>query len=292
MLDYLTLGAVSLHSTSGPRNATHIEGLIGPPGARGDAYNRPEQDGGVQPFRGYMPPRVVVFEGETWAGATVDAVWQDWLLLAAAFEAALTSDTPLKWRHLGGSVDLQQNCRLADASTPVLDQDSQGAFVSYQVTLRCADPRWESQVASSVSTGAPSSSGGMPLPLVFPIPWGSASVGGSVIVTNNGTSTAWPIITVQGPASGPVVTCSTQGKFLSFDSLVLGSSDVLTIDTHPSSRSATVNGFSVLGSLRWLDSSFFGLRPGVAETIAFTALGGGTSAGSLLSVLKRDTYLG
>lgn len=132
----------------------------------------------------------------------------------------------------------------------------------------------------------------MPLPIIFPIPWGSSSVGGSVIVTNGGTTTSFPIITIQGPASGPVITCTTQSKFLSFDSLILGSGDILTVDMHPSIRTATVNGLNVLGSLRWLDSSFFGLRAGVAETVALTAIGGGTTGASLMTVSYRPAYLG
>jgi hypothetical protein len=288
----MTLGAQSLHSTTGVRNLTHVEGLMGLPGARGDAYNRPEQDGGVQPFKAYQPMRLITIEGETWAGTSIDSAWADWRLLAAQFEAAMTADVLLSWQHVGDAITLQQNVRLADQSQPILDQDTQGAFIRYQVVLRAADPRWESSVSSSVSTGAPSSSGGLNFPVVWPVVWGSSSVGGAVIITNGGTTTCFPIITIQGPASGPVITCTTQNKFLSFDSLILASTDILTVDMHSSTRSATVNGVSVLGSLRWLDSSFFGLRAGIAETVQFTALGGGTTGASLMTVSKRDAYPG
>jgi hypothetical protein len=292
VFDSIKLGSQYLHLTGTTRGAQHVGGLIGPPGARGEFFDRPEQDGAVAPFKGYMPSRIITIEGVTTAGGTVDSVWTDWQALAAQFEAALVGDVVLQWKHTNGSVTLQQNVRLADQSQPVFDASEQGAFIKYQVVLRAADPRWESTVSSATSTAAPSSSGGMPLPVVFPIPWGSGSVGGSVIVTNAGTTTSWPIITIQGPASGPVITCSAQNKFLSFDTLILGAADILSVDMHPSVRTATVNGANVLGSLRWLDSSFFGLRAGVAETIAFTALGGGTTAGSLMTVNKRDAYLG
>lgn len=292
MLEFVKLGTQYLHLAGTTRGVQHVEGLIGPPGARGDSYNRPEQDGGIQPFKGYLPMRLITIEGFTVAGGSVDSAWTDWQSIASQFEAALAGDVLLSWKHTNASVTLQTNVRLADQSQPIFTATEQGAYIKYQVVLRAADPRWVSSVSSSSATAAPSSSGGMPLPIIFPIPWGSSSVGGSVVVTNAGTSTSWPTITIQGPASGPVVTCTTQNKFLSFDSLILGSGDVLTITTNPVSRTATVNGLSVLGSLRWLDSSFFGLRAGVAETIAFAAIGGGTSASSLMTVTWNPAYLG
>lgn len=292
MLEFVKLGTQYLHLAGTQRGATHLEGLIGTPVARGDAYNRPEQDGGIQPFKAYMPMRLITIEGVVTTGGTIDAVWTDWQLIAAQFEAALTGDVVLSWKHTNASVTLQQNVRLADQSQPVLDANAQGAFLRYQVALRAADPRWESTVSTQTSTGAPSATGGFPIPIAFPIPFGAGATGGSVVITNPGTTISWPTITVQGPANGPQITCSTQGKFLSFDSLTLGAGDVLTVDMHPTSRSATVNGNNVLGSLRWLDSSFWGLRAGVAETVAFTALGGGTSGASLMTVNYRPAYLG
>lgn len=289
--DYIDLGSVRLHDNVGPRNARKVTGMTGPTGVRGEAYNRPEQDGSVEPLNENMPPRLVVIEAQTWAGGTQDLVAQDFATLAAVLETTLSTPTLLKWRRLGSSIDLQGYARLASDVQPVESEDDQGAFLDYQVTLRVADPRWESQVAQSSSTSAPTSSGGFPIPLVFPIPFGAGATGGSVIVTNAGKTKSWPIITVQGPANGPVVSCSGQGKSVICDTLILGATDVLTIDMHPTVRAVTVNGVDAKGSVRWIDSSFFALRPGVAETITFTALGAGTSAASLMTVTYRNAYL-
>jgi hypothetical protein len=292
VIESIKLGTQYLHLAGTTRGVSHVEGLIGVPGARGDFFNRPEQDGAVAPFKGYMPRRLVTIEGFTTAGGSVDSVWSDWQAIAAQFEAALAGDVVLTWKHQGGTVTLQGNARLADASQPIMDSNSQGAFVKWSVVLALADPRWVSTVSSSGATAAPSASGGFPIPLVFPIPFGGGATGGSVTVTNVGTTLTYPTITIQGPANGPVITASGQGKFLSFDSLILGAADVLTVNMNPSVRTCTVNGLSVMGSLRMLDSSFFGLRPGVAESIAFTALGAGTTAASLMTVTCNPAYLG
>lgn len=159
--------------------------------------------------------------------------------------------------------------------------------------LRQADPVSYSQTSQQQSTGAPSFSvTGFPFPAVWPVPWALTSTGaGSISATNAGNAPTWPLITIQGPAIGPVIQNQAQGKSIYFDTLNLGASDILIVDTNPQTRSALVAGVSKLGSLRYSDSDFFTISASATESIAFYALGGGTTGATLMTVSWRDGYI-
>lgn len=297
MIDYLDLGSLRLHEDT-THGLTGIDGLTGPSGVRGTWDDRPEADGWVSPAVTYLPGRTIILEGAVWGGsgattaAKIDAAWTEWNELAAALEQAAADPTLLKWRHAGGSVDLQGYVQLAGEVLPRLSEDRNGPLVEYQAMLRASDPRWYSQTEQSSTVGSPTVDGGMPLPVVFPIPFGAGSSGGSLTVTNAGNTISYPRLVIQGPISGPVVENVTQGLALVFSDLVVGAGQTLTIETNPASpRSATVAGANALGSLDWLLSEWFGITAGATETIRFYGLGGGYAAGTTLTVYWRDAYL-
>lgn len=286
MLAYLTVGSEQLHDTS-TRSLVAVDGLIGLPAPRGTVYDRPEADGAVEPANQYLSARIVTLEGEVW-GQNVDTMFADFGLVARQLEAALSNDVVVSWQHYQGAVQLQGNARLAGEILPKIDGGA--AVIAYQVQLRFADPRWYSQTEQSIATGSPSTSGGMPLPVVFPIPFGAGATGGSVSVTNSGTTTAYPTITIQGPIIAPVVENLTQGVALYFDGLNLAAGDSLVIDMNPTARTALVNGDNVAGAIRWTSSRFFGIGAGATETIDFYGQGAGYGAGTTMTVAWRDAY--
>lgn len=282
------MGATALAGTSNCdlRKFTGLAGISSK--IRGDTYDRPEADGGVEPENQYLGPKMMVAEGEVW-GASVAAAWQAFRVLEAVMVDAVQTQTLLKWRAAGDTIDLQQLVRLVDAQPPILDSDEQGPFLRYQKTFRADDPNAYSQVSQSVVASAPTAGAGMPFAIIFPLVFGTAT-GGTVTALNNGNARSWPTITITGPIVNPVVGNQTTGRYLYFDSLSLAAGESLIITTAPNLRAATVGGVSKLGALRFADSIWPSMTRAVTETWQFYALGGGTTGATTMTVAWRDAY--
>lgn len=285
MLDYVTLDTVPLEVT----NAVGLAGLSG--SSRGDTFDRPEADGVVEPENLYKPAKPIVLQGESWSNTqpnTVAGALAAFRIVTTAFDDCVQTAKLLKWRWTG-DIDLQQTVRLIDAQPPVIDGGSMGPFYSYQVAFRSAWPYAESQTSQSAAASAPTSGSGMPLPIIFPIPFGTAS-GGTASVRNGGNAKAWPTLTITGPVIGPVVGNQTTGKYLYFDTLSLGAGETLVIETRPDRRTALGAGASKLGALRFVDSIWPSMTPLVTETWQFYGLGGGYTGATGLTIAWRDAY--
>lgn len=290
MYDYIDLDTIRLHET-GVCSVISVDGMTGLPAIRGDVYDRPENDGAIEPANQYLGSRIISVEGSVW-GTTVDTAWSTWNLIGAVALGAVRSQKLLKFRHLGGSIDLQYTVRLASSGNVVFTGGADGPFINYQLVMRAADPYAYSQTLQQQSVVAASSgSVGVPWPMPFPVPWSLASSAGAVTCTNAGNAPTWPLLVVQGPLIGPVITNATQGKSLYFDTLSLNVGDTLTIDTNPATRSATVNGVNKFAALRYADSEFFTISAGASESIAFYGLGGGATGATTLTVQWRNAYI-
>lgn len=284
-LEYFDAGAVRLGDT-GTRSVTSVAGLIGLPQIRGAPFDRPEQDGAVEPFNQFLSARPVTVAFEVWADS-IAAAFEDFGVIAQALEAMIHAEGLLKWKVFGDTRDLQMGARLVGSVLPNLDADDQGPFLRGLAQFRCADPRAYSQMQQVNVTGAPTLVGGFPYPLPYPIPYGLGITGGSVVVENAGNTDSWPVIYLAGPASGPVITIGSDS--LAFPTLVIGLGQTLTIVTNPTARAATVDGSNVLGALRFADSVFAPLAPG-QTTVSFYTLGGATTTDTTLSVAWRDAW--
>ncbi len=290
MLDYLDADTARLGDTSS-RSVTKAVGFTGIPGGiRGDTFDRPEADGVVEPANQYLGPRIFTVEGEVW-GASVDAAWIDFNVVEQALLGMVQTQKLLKWRRAGGTVDVQALARLIDHQGPVLDASEQGSFLRYAATWRADDPTIYAQASQSVAVAAPTGGGGMPLPVIFPIPFSSGTPGGSVSARNGGNAYGWPILTIAGPINGPVVGNQTTGRFLYFDTLSLAAGESLIVTTAPNLRAAAVSGVSKLGALRFSDSVWPSMSPGVTETWQFYSTGGGTTGSTTLTVAWQDAYI-
>jgi len=272
---------------------TKVTGVTGiPSGIRGDLFSRPEADGSVEPANQYLAHRTLIFEGERW-GASVNAAWASWDTLSGVLLGLVQTQKLLKWRRAGGTVDLQALVRLADVQPPVLDSNDQGPFIRYQFTLRADDPLVYDQVSQAATASAPSTSAtGMPLPMVFPIPFGLTTSGGTVTLLNGGNAPSWPVITVTGPIQNPVVGNATTARFLYFDSLTLAAGETLLITTAPNLRAATKAGVSQLGALRFSDSVWPSATNGVTETWSISTLVAGSTTGATsMQVAWRNAWI-
>lgn len=290
MIDYLDAGTGFRLGDTGVSSITKVTGLSGIPGVRGDVYDRPEADGSVEPPNQYKTARFPVIEGEVW-GTTIDAAWDTWNLLQGVLDDMIQTAQPLKFRPANGTRDMQTApARFVSDAVAVFEDSEIGPFIKYQIMFRCADPLLVSQLSFSAVASAPSTGVGMPLPVIFPIPFGSPT-GGTLQAQNNGNTAAWPLITITGPIINPAVGNATLGKFLYFDSLILSAGDILIIDTNPASRGATVAGSSKIGSLRFIDSLWPSMTKGALETWQFYAMGGGTTVATTMTLSWRNTYV-
>lgn len=103
--------------------------------------------------------------------------------------------------------------------------------VSFNIGLVAPDPRKYAVTQKVVSATVAAASTGFTLPAVFPltIPAGQPP-GSGVTVTNAGDFETRPVISVQGPVTGPALVNTATGQSVSFSTLTLSPSDVLTVD--------------------------------------------------------------
>lgn len=147
-----------------------------------------------------------------------------------------------------------------------------------------ADARIYAALAKSASCQAPTASGGRAYPRIYPQTFGGTGSTNSVTVTNAGTFTAKPVITIQGPATNPSIQNVTQGKTLTF-AITLGSTDFLVLDTD--ARSVLLNGTASRRSALAAGSQWWDLDPGDSQ-VTYAASG---ATGGFATVAFSDAYL-
>lgn len=292
MYDYWTLDGLNLHDIAGGTvMCSEIEGLTGvPPIRAGDAQNRPEGDGQLEPRNAYLNARMVRGKIHVF-GTSIAQAWDNFSAVQLVVLGAVRQSKPMTFRPQGhATADLKSTGRVVDVSPPVLTNTKHGPYYEFEVVIRCADPINYSQASFVAFAPAPgASTSGMPLPIKFPISFGLTSTGGDVSIRAGGDAATWPVVTVTGPIVDPVIRNVTQDKTLTFDGLTLLSGEELVIDM--AARTAFVGASDKIGLLRYTDSSFFNLNPGVLETIQFYGLGLGYSGVTAMQVAWNNAYV-
>lgn len=293
MIEFATLAGVTLHDISidNPVKVQRINGLSGFSQVRGQTATRPEDNGEVEPANQYLPARVSAWDMIVIGSSVADARAK-WSSLMRTLRVAVKQQQQLRWRWTGDTLNLQANVRVAGMTPPVFGYDSSnGSFVMFQVLLRAADPANYDQSASSVATGAPSTTVlGMPFPVPWPVPWALVATGsGTVNVTNDGDEDAWPVFDIAGPITNPVIQNQSTGKALYFDGLTVQVGETLSIDMNPASRVASIGGVSKISAVRFSASEFFSVTAGATESIAFS--GSATDGNTTMTVSLRSAYI-
>src|ERR1700746_1591427 len=163
-----------------------------------------------------------------------------------------------------------------------IDGGRRSGVTVLQATLLAEDPYiydWPAQTAVvSVPTVIIVGTG---FNMAFNVGFGGSVPLNGATAGNNGTHTAYPIITITGPVTNPVLTDSF-GITMAF-SISLASGDSLVI--HCRDKSVVLNGQAsrrnTLSGLRW-----FSVPPGASETIFFSADSGTGTA----TILLNSTY--
>ena len=104
------------------------------------------------------------------------------------------------------------------------------------------------------------------------------------LITNDGWTTTYPLITIQGPAINPKVTNVTAGAFLQIDATI-GTNDQLVLNTDY--RTVTLNGVNRRALLN-NSSTWFAAPPGTSY-YTFTATG--TDGNTACVVTWRNAYI-
>lgn len=156
-----------------------------------------------------------------------------------------------------------------------IDTNRRTGRTPVQFTLLAEDPYIYDYPSSSSQVSVPTlSSFGMSFNMAFNLGFGGAIPNYGATVENNGTHNAYPLITIVGPVTNPVLTDSYNGWTMPFN-ISLSAGDFLVIDcrlksvvlNNQVSRRTSMNG------IRW-----FFIPPGASDTIFFTADSGSGSA--------------
>jgi hypothetical protein len=142
---------------------------------------------------------------------------------------------------------------------------------TYSLMVTAPDPRRYSTVLQSQSTGLPSVTGGLTLPITMPILISTTSTGGGFTLSNAGTIATRPTFTLRGPATMPVITATRPDGaiFQLAYSQTLGVGDTLVIDT--GAHSVILNGAVSRRPFISAQPSWPEILPGSSLSVRWTA---------------------
>lgn len=253
---------------SSPYQVTSVDGLEALPDLRVQDSDRGYQDGMIS-GRDFFGGRTITVTMQILGNSSGTAQYNH-NLLQAALQPQQTGTTPLQFQ-LSPAGGLQfVNARVRKGMTTI-DPDYTYGLIKSQYHFYCPDPRYYDNTTqtATMSYTAPL---GRTYPRVYPLTYGGGSQTQTVNISNAGSTTTYPTITIYGPVTNPVIGNLTTGQALSFN-YAMAQSDVITIDLQY--RTILLNGNParnlLLGSSQW-----FGVAPGTSQ---FYFTGTGTSYG-------------
>ncbi len=167
----------------------------------------------------------------------------------------------------------------------VIDPNYVYGRIIAKVRLTCPDPRiYDSTTQSAVIT-TPATSSGRVYNRIYNMLYVGTGGGSTTACTNSGSYTTYPIFTITGPCTNPIIVNSTTGQKLAFNIAMASSSETLVVN--PDLRTVVLNG-SPARNLLTGDSSWFGMPAGTTN-IGFIAAASGT--GASLTVQWHNAYL-
>lgn len=138
-----------------------------------------------------------------------------------------------------------------------------------------ADAYW-SDIADTVVTFT----SGAGLPSWFPYyPYylSPSTVLAELAVDNTGHLEAWPIWTITGPGSGPIITNMDTGELFTFGA-TLAAGETITVDTRPRRKTAVRTGGTEVSGLMSSTSTYWPLAKGVNTVrVVLSSVGSGSS---------------
>lgn len=159
------------------------------------------------------------------------------------------------------------DCTMTRMTMPIRG-DTNWAY--FKIDLLCPDSVLYDDTAGGLleATVNRTVQAGFTWPITWPIDWGTNS--GPTTVTNTGTTTVFPLITLTGVGSDPVLTNTTTSQVWEIDALTTVSGDVVVIDMKD--RTVTINGGNIFYKVP-TTAQWWGLIPG-ANSISLDTSGG------------------
>lgn len=270
-----------------------IDGLEDLPTIRNQDDNRGYQDG-MWTGRDFLSGRTLTFVITVRGDSNFSMNY--YLNLLQTNLVPQQQGTGLLQFQLPGS-DLQRiNARVRRRSITINTEYSSGlATATYE--FFCPDPRYYDNTEKTTDLINATAVAGRTYNRVYTYPPTSVSnnpyisgmffgggAGAPNLITNDGWTATYPIITIQGPCINPKITNVTQGLFLQVDT-VLGTADELVLNTDL--RTVTLNGVSRRALLNNA-STWFAAPPGTSYwTFTATATNGNTAC----VVSWRNAYI-
>lgn len=257
-LGSLVLGAVDAASVAWTINPDGLQGWDGPDVRT--QYTDREADHGSWAGPTYLAARVITLAG----------------VITAPSQSAL--DTAIE--QLSAAVSLTDTLLVVAETIPkqalvrrsgkVLVARQTDRIATYSVLVTAADPRRYSTVLQSQSVGLPVTTGGLTLPITLPITITATTVSGQFTLTNAGSMSTRPVLTITGPVTTPTILVQypdgTVKQLVYTDTLQAG--DVLVID--PNSRTVTLNGTT--SRRRYLSGTWPEIPANSSATFLWSAL--------------------
>jgi hypothetical protein len=255
---------------------TDESGWSGGPPVRLELANRPQRDGtfDAPSLRG---ARVITIEGTAIAPDPDARERAKDRLAAVLADGSTLAELVVQERQVArrALVRLSAETKIAD-TTPYT--------FTWSVQLTAPDPVRYGIDQHTATCGLPQPGLGITFPIQqWPLDFGRPA-GGSLVLRNAGTVATWPVWTVTGPCTQPVIRAPTTGQSLGFG-LSLAGGDVLVVDV--AARTIRFNGASRRSALL-PGSSWFGVPPGTTG-IEFDAQRTDTSA--VLAAAWRDAWI-
>jgi phage-related protein len=231
-----------------PYQVLQIDGLEALPALRVQDSDRGYQDG-MFSGRDFFSGRTITVTVQILSGAGLSAQ-ANYNLLRAALQPQQTGTTPLQFQLSGGENLQFINARVRKAISTI-DPDYTYGKIKAQFEFFCPDFRYYDNTIQTVTLGATSPLG-RSYNRTYNMTFGGGSQTNTAAVTNNGNTTTYPIITIYGPVTNPVVGSTTSGQNLSFNYTMI-QSDVISIDLQ--NKTILLNGNParnlLLGSSQW-----------------------------------------
>lgn len=257
----LTIGDLVVISNGVPTPGfllkTPIEGLDGPE-RRFSAYARSGFDGQRASSHNY-DGRIIPLVGSVYSDTSfAEFEERRKRLIAATAIKRDSNNRPLPVRVSFTTMAGQSyyvDCFFDKPDMP-MEQPVESSFLIVGTSV---DPFIYATTGVTSAAISPPSGGGFLVPFVLPFV-SAAAIGGSVVLNNAGSEEAWPVITLTGPLTTPVITNVTTGTYLQL-AYTIGTGDQVIVDMHPDNRSITLNGGSLI-STKTNDSNWWSLPPG------------------------------
>ena len=154
-------------------------------------------------------------------------MWDEHQTFIAAMKPYSDAGTLRKTLPDGTYYDL--SVRINSGLTFKADEQIAAATQRYAIQFIAYDPVWNKQPqATHTVTLAELSE--LEYPITFPITFGSDIVDDTDTVTTSGTWKAYPVITITGPITAPIISNNTTDEKLDFTGTTVASGDTYTID--------------------------------------------------------------